>query len=142
MTIPTNNAVPIINPIYPSRGRRILLLSLEFNYSPFSGNGVLARSIVSSLIRRKDVGVVRVICAKPHASSSGFSKEIVCINNGCNDNDNDIADFEIWPVELPQHCQVCVLIVLHQNFAQHYSHIIPTMSYTSSSLNILVETVG
>ena len=108
MTIQTNNADPIIDPIYPSSsGKRILLLSLEFNYSPFSGNGVLARSIVSSLIQRKDVDVVRVICAKPHPLSSGFSKEVICINNRCNNNDNDIADLEIWPVELPQHCQVC-----------------------------------
>ena len=115
MTIQTNNAV-LINPIYPSSGRRILLLSLEFNYSPFSGNGVLARSIVSSLIRRKDVGKVRVLCAKPHPLSSGFSKEIICINNGCNNNENDMADLEIWPVELPQHCQVCVLIDFASKF--------------------------
>ena len=131
MTIQTNNAEPIINPIYPSGGRRILLLSLEFNYSPFSGNGVLARSIVSSLIRRKDVGVVRVICAKPHPLSSGFSKEIICINNGCNNNDNGIADLEIWPVGLPQHCQVrmCMLFCI-KIWHNIYSHII--LSYTSS----------
>lgn len=140
MTIQTNNAV-LINPIYPSSGRRILLLSLEFNYSPFSGNGVLARSIVSSLIRRKDVGKVRVLCAKPHPLSSGFSKEIICINNGCNNNENDMADLEIWPVELPQYCQVCVLIVLHQNLAQHLFSHHTILHFLIMNMNISVETI-
>eukprot|EP00579_Thalassiosira_antarctica_P032971 CAMPEP_0202000590 /NCGR_PEP_ID=MMETSP0905-20130828/6887_1 /ASSEMBLY_ACC=CAM_ASM_000554 /TAXON_ID=420261 /ORGANISM="Thalassiosira antarctica, Strain CCMP982" /LENGTH=138 /DNA_ID=CAMNT_0048557095 /DNA_START=260 /DNA_END=672 /DNA_ORIENTATION=+ len=89
----------IIGPTSPNT-RRILFLSLEFNFSPFSGNGVLARSLVSSLVRRTDC-VVRVICTKPHPSTPGISNDICMSSSSTSDGD----DFEIWPVELPQHCQ-------------------------------------
>lgn len=83
------------NPINPTIiKRRILLLSLEFNYCPFSGNGVLSRSIGSSLALRDDC-TVRVICAKPHPATPDISNDIVMtIDN----------DFDIWPVELPKQC--------------------------------------
>ena len=77
--------------------RRIVLLSLEFNYSPFSGNGVLARSIVSSLVRRNDGCTVRVICAKPHPNTPDISNDIHMNHGGCS--------LEIWPVKLPQNCK-------------------------------------
>ena len=85
------------NPINPTIiRRRILILSLEFNYSPFSGNGVLSRSIASSLALRDDC-TVRVICAKPHPATPDLS----------NDIDMSIIDvqFDIWPVELSRQCK-------------------------------------
>mmetsp|Transcript_34808 Transcript_34808/g.74126 ORF Transcript_34808/g.74126 Transcript_34808/m.74126 type:complete len:496 (-) Transcript_34808:62-1549(-) len=82
----------------PIEQRRILFLSLELNYSPFSGNGVLARSLVSSLTRRDDCAV-RVICAKPHPSTEALSKDI------CMDHVSEGGDLEIWPAELPEGCQ-------------------------------------
>ena len=84
------------NPINPTIiRRRILILSLEFNYSSFSGNGVLSRSIGSSLARRDDC-TVRVICAKPHPATPDIS----------NDIDMTIIDnVDICPVELPRQCK-------------------------------------
>jgi len=84
------------NPINPTIiKRRILILSLELNYSPFSGNGVLSRSIGSSLTRRDDC-TVRVICAKPHPATPDIS----------NDIDMSIIDnVDIWPVELSSQCK-------------------------------------
>lgn len=47
----------------------ILVVSYEFTYSPFSGNGVLARSLVKGLL---SCGLrVVVICAKPHEDNAG-----------------------------------------------------------------------
>ena len=87
------------NPINPTIiKRRILILSLEFNYSTFSGNGVLSRSIGSRLARRDDC-TVRVICAKPHPATPDISNDIdmsIII-------DND--QFDIWPVELSRQCK-------------------------------------
>ena len=77
--------------------RRIVLISLEFNYSSFSGNGVLARSIVSSLVRRNDGCTVRVICAKPHQNTPDISNDIYMNHGG--------FSLEIWPVKLPQNCK-------------------------------------
>lgn len=89
----------IINLDRPVKRRRILLLSLEFNFAPFSGNGVLARSLGSSLVRRDDC-IVRVVCAKPHPSTPGISQDM-CMTIP---RDKE-GSLEIWPVELPQHCQ-------------------------------------
>jgi glycosyltransferase involved in cell wall biosynthesis len=49
-----------------SRGRRIILATYEFTYSPFSGNGILARSIVKALLQ---LGChVTVWCCQPYES--------------------------------------------------------------------------
>lgn len=86
------------NPINPTIiRRRILILSLEFNYCPFSGNGVLSRSIGSSLASRDDC-TVRVICAKPHPATPDLSNDI---DMSIIDNDQ----FDIWPVELSRQCK-------------------------------------
>eukprot|EP00578_Thalassiosira_sp_NH16_P029027 CAMPEP_0181097632 /NCGR_PEP_ID=MMETSP1071-20121207/11674_1 /TAXON_ID=35127 /ORGANISM="Thalassiosira sp., Strain NH16" /LENGTH=478 /DNA_ID=CAMNT_0023180129 /DNA_START=259 /DNA_END=1691 /DNA_ORIENTATION=- len=79
--------------------RRILFLSLEFDSAPFSGNGVLARSLVSSLVGKDHDCAVRVICAKPHPSTEGLSKDI------CMDYLSEYFDLEIWSVGLPRRCQ-------------------------------------
>ena len=125
--------ITITNPISPKDNnatkeeksrRRILFLSLEFNYAPFSGNGVLARSLVSSLVTRsqkKEGGgdcEVRVICGRPHSSVIGLSKDICMrssLNAKTNDRNNEVgdnvddgdskSDLEIWPIDLPQKCQ-------------------------------------
>jgi len=86
------------NPINPIIRRRILILSLEFNYSPFSGNGVLSRSIASSLALRDDC-TVRVICAKPHHATPDLSNDI-----DMSIIDNDQFDI-LWPVELSRQCK-------------------------------------
>jgi glycosyltransferase involved in cell wall biosynthesis len=83
--------------------RRILFISLEFNYSPFSGNGVLARSLVSGLVCRNAEGYdiqVRVICARPHPSTNDLSSDIHMGESEHFDN-----CLEIWPVDLPMGCQ-------------------------------------
>jgi glycosyltransferase involved in cell wall biosynthesis len=47
---------------------QIVLITYEFTFSPFSGNGILARSIVRSLL---DLGCkVTVWCCQPHDSNS------------------------------------------------------------------------
>lgn len=47
--------------------KRVVLVSYEFTYSPFSGNGILARSIVKALLR---LGCrVTVWCCKPEVTS-------------------------------------------------------------------------
>ena len=83
--------------------RRILFISLEFNYSPFSGNGVLARSLVSGLIRSNaqshDIQI-RVICGRPHPLTNDLSPDVSLKNSEHKNN-----SLEIWPVELPKGCQ-------------------------------------
>ncbi|KAL7490515.1 hypothetical protein ACHAWT_000089 [Skeletonema menzelii] len=74
--------------------RRILFLSLEFNFSPFSGNGVLCRSLVSGLFElyneHNDDVEIRVICAKPHPSTPNLSSDIPVTQK----------NLIIWPVQL------------------------------------------
>jgi hypothetical protein len=67
---------------------------LEFGFSPFSGNGVFARSLVSGLLNHggddddddddeNDVRV-RVVCARPHPSTPGISDDVdVCDVDVC-----------------------------------------------------------
>lgn len=79
--------------------RRILFISLEFNYSPFSGNGVLARSLISGLVQRNAKGCdveVRVICAMPHESTRDLSSDVPMDSS---------EHLEVWPVHLPEGCQ-------------------------------------
>ena len=81
-----------------TKTRRILFLSLKFNYSPFSGNGVLARSLVTSLVHRNyghDDGdtitisnnknssniSIRVMCTRPHSNTPGIFNDICMTNN-------------------------------------------------------------
>ena len=46
-----------------ANSRTLLVVSYEFTYSPFSGNGVLARSLVNGLL---GCGCrVLVVCARP-----------------------------------------------------------------------------
>jgi hypothetical protein len=70
------------------------LLLLEFGFSPFSGNGVFARSLVSGLLNHggddnevddKDDVRVQVVCARPHPSMPGISDNMdVCDVDICN----------------------------------------------------------
>lgn len=51
------------------RSLRIVLVTYEFTYSPFSGNGILARSISKALLQ---LGCqVTVWCCKPHQEHAG-----------------------------------------------------------------------
>ena len=116
-----------------TKTRRILFLSLKFNYSPFSGNGVLARSLVTSLVHRNyghdDSDTItisnnknssnisiRVMCTRPHSNTPGIFNDICMTNNDVVDtttsatntttnknNNND--DMEIWSEDLPRECQ-------------------------------------
>ena len=52
----------------------LLVLSLEFTHSPFSGNGVLARSLVKGLLACGHT--VHVICAKPAPVHAGEERPI------------------------------------------------------------------
>eukprot|EP00550_Attheya_septentrionalis_P004175 CAMPEP_0198299464 /NCGR_PEP_ID=MMETSP1449-20131203/44839_1 /TAXON_ID=420275 /ORGANISM="Attheya septentrionalis, Strain CCMP2084" /LENGTH=491 /DNA_ID=CAMNT_0044001029 /DNA_START=43 /DNA_END=1518 /DNA_ORIENTATION=- len=44
---------------------QVVLFSYEFTYSPFSGNGLLTRSLVKSLLRLEMCRVM-VVCCRPH----------------------------------------------------------------------------
>lgn len=58
----------------PDSSSTILVISYEFTYSPFSGNGVLARSLVKGLLA---CGLrVLVICAKPADEHAGQDNPI------------------------------------------------------------------
>lgn len=78
--------------------RRILFLSLEFNFAPFSGNGVLCRSLVQGLLEidtststsQPDNITIRVVCAKPHPSTPHLSSDISVVHK----------NLEIWSVQL------------------------------------------
>ncbi|GFH50128.1 hypothetical protein CTEN210_06604 [Chaetoceros tenuissimus] len=78
--------------------KRILFLSLELNFAPFSGNGVLARSLVSSLSKRNDC-TVKVICAKPHSTS--YTKYSLSADINMMEAHDSL---EIWPINLPPQC--------------------------------------
>ena len=71
---------------------KILVLSYEFTFSPFSGNGVLARSLVKGLLACGHNVVV--CCCKPHAESPGISKDnpIVSDNLRVEPVELDVAD--------------------------------------------------
>ena len=84
MTLTKKPSIAVVEaPNHCSRRRRILFLSFEFNYSPFSGNGVLCRSLVSGLLNNNNNNnnnntdvEIRVICAKPHPSTPNLSSDI------------------------------------------------------------------
>jgi glycosyltransferase involved in cell wall biosynthesis len=69
------------------RAKNIVLLTYEFTYSPFSGNGILARSLVKSLLGWGCT--VTVWCCRP--SSSGDDNK----NKNKNSNDNHLTSPEI-----------------------------------------------
>ena len=82
--------------------RRILFISLEFTYSPFSGNGVLARSLISGLLRRTNEEIeLRVICGRPHPSTNDLVSSNDVSLEKCDNTNNRL---EIWPVDLPREC--------------------------------------
>ena len=72
---------------------RVLLLSLELDREPFSGNGVLATSVLNGLRRRADADV-RAICCSPDGDSDSHRPE------DC----RDASDDDVWAVRLPAHC--------------------------------------
>ena len=76
---------------------RIVVFTLEFTYSPFSGNGLYARSVVKSLLfsrkNQKNNCSIRVICGEPDPRLDGLSK-----NNHIRNDDNNL---QLWPVDLP-----------------------------------------
>ncbi|MGK3733795.1 MAG: glycosyltransferase involved in cell wall biosynthesis [Bacillariaceae sp.] len=63
------------------RRRNIVLLTYEFTYSPFSGNGILARSLVKSLLGWGCT--VTVWCCRPSSIGDDLNNDI---NNNSNDN--------------------------------------------------------
>ena len=65
------------------RAKHIVLLTYEFTYSPFSGNGILARSLVKSLLGWGCT--VTVWCCRPSSSNSGDDD----INNNNNSNNKN-----------------------------------------------------
>lgn len=52
---------------------RVLVLSYEFTFAPFSGNGVLARSLVKGLLAQE--ATVFVLCCRPGQPTS-FSTDV------------------------------------------------------------------
>jgi hypothetical protein len=64
---------------------RILFLSLEFNFAPFSGNGVFARSLVSGLVNDDD----NVVYDNDRIGNDGYEEEKEDNENG-NDNDDGV----------------------------------------------------
>ena len=51
------------------RSLRVLVLTYEFTYAPFSGNGVLARSLVKGLLGQG--ATVLVLCCRPTPTPPG-----------------------------------------------------------------------
>ena len=57
----------------PKTAFRVLFLTYEFTWSPFSGNGMLSRSIAKALLRGGCE--VRVVCARPAEGLDGISAD-------------------------------------------------------------------
>eukprot|EP00315_Gephyrocapsa_oceanica_P021456 CAMPEP_0185395142 /NCGR_PEP_ID=MMETSP1364-20130426/82118_1 /TAXON_ID=38817 /ORGANISM="Gephyrocapsa oceanica, Strain RCC1303" /LENGTH=158 /DNA_ID=CAMNT_0027997307 /DNA_START=20 /DNA_END=493 /DNA_ORIENTATION=- len=74
---------------------KVLVISYEFTHSPFSGNGMLSRSLAKSLL---SLGAsLRVICCRPAPTLAGLA------------GDNHLAepevarpDIELWTIQLQQ----------------------------------------
>ena len=83
----------------------ILVVSLEFTYSPFSGNGLYCRSLVRSLLRTGTGTSVAVVCARPHhrpRSSSDPARPSPDHPLAPPELSPDQADrLHLWPVDLP-----------------------------------------
>mmetsp|Transcript_29659 Transcript_29659/g.65710 ORF Transcript_29659/g.65710 Transcript_29659/m.65710 type:complete len:477 (+) Transcript_29659:145-1575(+) len=87
----------------------VLVVTLEFTYSPFSGNGMYGRSVVRSLLRT-DQCRVSVICARPRRRDNSYAVIPRSISSDLS-SDHHIVDPEItreqacrlnlWPVDLP-----------------------------------------
>uniref|UniRef100_A0A7S0QB38 Glycosyl transferase family 1 domain-containing protein n=1 Tax=Coccolithus braarudii TaxID=221442 RepID=A0A7S0QB38_9EUKA len=76
-----------------SHAQRLLLLSYEFTYAPFSGNGMLARSLVKGLI---NIGCeVTVICCRPVDDVSLASDQHLT-----EPEIQSTAKMLVWPVQL------------------------------------------
>jgi len=75
---------------------RILLLTYEFTCAPFSGNGILARSIAKALL--KSGCTVAVVCCRPNAGSVSESADnpITADEVGA----ESAARLQVWCVEL------------------------------------------
>lgn len=77
---------------------RLLFVTLEFTFSPFSGNGLYARSLVKSILRTGKCSV-RVICGKPHPSIEDLSDDNPI--NVPEITTQQQAALELLPVDLP-----------------------------------------
>lgn len=105
MTLTKQTSIAVEAPQQTHHNRRILFLSLEFNFAPFSGNGVLCRSLVTGLLQNADHDSItaenemeiRVICAKPHPSTPNLSSDIIVTHK----------NLEIWPVQLQKQSSSC-----------------------------------
>ena len=51
----------------------LVVISYEFTFSPFSGNGILSRSLVKSLLQLDPVQKVTVLCCRPYNVTCGLS---------------------------------------------------------------------
>ena len=79
----------------------ILVVSLEFTYSPFSGNGLYCRSLVRSLLRTGGASVA-VLCAKPHRHHSSSNLLSADHHLAPPEISREQADrLHLWPVHLP-----------------------------------------
>ena len=72
---------------------RVLLFTYEFTFSPFSGNGLLSRSLAKALL---SLGCsLRVICCRP-GDIAGLAED-----NHLSAGEVPPASIELWPVNLP-----------------------------------------
>ena len=75
---------------------RVLLLSYEFTHAPFSGNGVLARSLAKALLQS---GVaLRVVCCRPSDGCAGASEDTHIREPEV--SAAQAAALEVWAVDL------------------------------------------
>jgi hypothetical protein len=66
----------------------VLLVTYEFTFSPFSGNGILARSLVKSLLEHGCR--VTVWCCRPHRHESSSSSAAEMTSNNSNSDDHHL----------------------------------------------------
>ena len=88
---------------------KILVVSLEFTFSPFSGNGLYCRSLVRALLRT-DRCSVAVLCAKPHRPPADrkfghrHSSDLLSADHHLAQPElshEQAGRLRLWPVELP-----------------------------------------
>jgi glycosyltransferase involved in cell wall biosynthesis len=99
----TNNRTNInITMPTASSHREILLISYEFTYGTFSGNGILARSLVKSLLHNGCT--VTVWCCRPPSDDTADDDDNDFDNSGNNNNNNIHGrDHHLQVPELEQH---------------------------------------
>ena len=93
-----------------SRRIKVLVITLEFTYSPFSGNGMYGRSVVRSLLRT-DQCQISVLCARPRRdanvsrTASRFSTSSSDLSSDRHISEPEVTEeqasrLDLWPVDL------------------------------------------